>query len=109
MDMDDYRTELVMSMTKAKKIATENICRAQRKQKAFYDRHSGDAKYKVGMVYMPRDVSGKRRKIARPYHGPYRFLSVTPTNAEVQLIKSPTDPSLFVAISRLQPDMSDTS
>ena len=37
------------------------------------------------MVYMPGDVSGKKWKIARPYHGPYRILSVTPTNAEVQL------------------------
>ena len=61
---------------------------------------------------MPRDVSGKKWKIARPYHGPYRILSVTPTNAKVQLIKHPTDPSLFVAISQLQrcyPEMADTS
>ena len=71
LDMDDCRTELMMSMTKAKKIAMENICWADRKQKEFYDWHSGDAKYKVGegvMVYMPRDVSDKKWKIARPYH-----------------------------------------
>ena len=63
LDMDDYHTELVMSMAKAKKIAMESICRPQRKQMEFYGRHSGDAKYKVGegfMVYMPRDVSGKK-------------------------------------------------
>ena len=68
--MDDYRTELVMSMAKAKKIALENICRAQRKQKEFYDRHSGETTYHVGervMVYMPGTVSGKRWKIVRPY------------------------------------------
>ena len=85
-------------MAKAKKIALENICRAQRKQKKFYDRHSGEAKYQVGervMVYMPGEVSGKKWKIARPYHGPYRILSVTPTNAEVQLIESPAEPSLW--------------
>ena len=47
-DMDDYRTELVVSMAKAKRIALENICQAQHKQKEFYDRHSGEAKYLVG-------------------------------------------------------------
>ena len=114
-DVDDYRTELVMSMAKAKKIALENICRAQRKQKQFYDRHAGEAKFKVGervMVYMPGEVSGNKWKIARPYHGPYRILSVTPTNADVQLVENQGEPALFVAISRLRrcyPELPDTS
>ena len=103
--MDDYRTELVVSMAKAKRIALENICQAQHKQKEFYDHHSGEAKYLVGemvMVYMPGDVSGKKWKLAKPYHGHYRILSVTPTNAEVQLVENPGEPSLFVALSRLR-------
>ena len=114
-DMDDYRTELVMSMAKAKKIALENICRAQRKQKEFYDRHSGETTYHVGervMVYMPGTVSGKRWKIARPYHGPYRVINITPTNAEVQLVENPVEPSIFVALSRLRrcyPELPNTS
>ena len=64
------------------------------------------------MVYMPGDVSGKSWKLARPYHGPFRILSVTPTNAEVQLIEKPEEPSLFVALSRLRrcyPEMTDAS
>ena len=64
------------------------------------------------MVYMPGDVSGKKWKITRLYHGPYRILSVTPTNAEVQLIENPGEPSLFVALSRLRrcyPELPDTS
>ena len=96
-DMDDYKTELVVSMAKANKIALENIRQAQRKQKEFYDHHSGESSYRVGervMVYMPGEVSGKRWKIARPYHGPYRVLSPTPTNAEVRLIENPSEPSL---------------
>ena len=44
----------------------------------------------------------KSWKLARPYHGPFRILSVTPMNAEVQLIEKPGDPSLFVAIDRLR-------
>ena len=60
------------------------------------------SKIRVGdrmMVYMPGDVAEKDWKLARPYHGPYR---VTPTNAEVRLIEKPSDPTLFVAISRLR-------
>ncbi len=34
------------------------------------------------MMYMP---SGKDRKLARPDHGPYRVLNITPTNDEVVL------------------------
>ena len=30
----------------------------------------------------------KDRKLARPYHGPFRIVHLTPTNAEVQLINS---------------------
>ena len=115
MDMEDYRTELLVSLAKAKKIVLENIRHAQAKQKEFYDRHAGNPQYRVGervMVYMPGDVSGKSWKLARPYHGPFRILSLTPTNAEVQLIEKAGDPSLFVALSRLRrcyPEMTDAS
>ena len=51
---------------------------------------------------MPGDVSGKDWKLARPYHGPYRIISLTPTNAEVQLVEKPSDPTLFIAIGRLR-------
>ena len=54
------------------------------------------------MVYMPGDVSGKSWKLVRPYHGLFRILSVIPTNAKVQLIEKPEEPSLFVALSRLR-------
>ena len=53
------------------------------------------------MVYMPKEVSGKDRKLARPFHGPFRVVSLTQTNAEVQLVVRPEDPPLFVAIDRL--------
>ena len=36
-DMEDYRTEFLVSLAKAKKIALENIRQAQAKQKEFYD------------------------------------------------------------------------
>ena len=104
-DMEDYRSEFLLSLAKAQKLALENIRKAQSKQKEFYDRASENPKYRIGdrvMTYMPGDITGKDWKLARPYHGPYRIISLTPTNAEVQLIERPSDPTLFVAISRLR-------
>ena len=104
-DMEDYRSEFLISLGKAQKLALENIRKAQEKQKQYYDRASENPKYRIGdrvMVYMPGDVAGKDWKLARPYHGPFRIVSVTPTNAEIQLIERPSDSTLFVAISRLR-------
>ena len=53
------------------------------------------------MVHMPAELQGKDHKLARPYHGPYRVLKVTPNNAEVSLVSKPSDPSIFVALSRV--------
>ena len=63
-------------------------------------------------MYMPHDTTGRDRKLARPYHGPYRIVSVTPTNAEVKLIDRVEEPSIFVAVSRLRrcyPEQPDAS
>ena len=68
--------------------------------------------YRVGervMVCMPGDVSGKTWKLARPYHGLFRILSLTPTNAEVQLIENPGDPSLLSRLMRCYPEMTNAS
>ena len=56
----------------------------------------------IRLWYMPAAVQGKDHKLARPYHGPYRVLTVTPTNAEVRLISDPTASSIFVALSRVR-------
>ena len=36
------------------------------------------------MVFMPGDVTGKDRKLAWPYHGPFTVIHLTPNDAEVQ-------------------------
>ena len=104
-DMEDYRAELLVNLKTARELALVNIKEAQQKQKTAYDHHSSSSVYKVGdrvMVYMPKEVSGKDRKLARPFHGPFRVVSLTQTNAEVQLVVRPEDPPLFVAIDRLR-------
>ena len=64
------------------------------------------------MVHMPHEANGKAAKLARPYFGPYRILSLTPTIAEVRLVDQPDDSSMFISLSRVQPcyaELSDQS
>ena len=115
LDAEDYRTELVLKLSNAWSIAKEKIERAQDHQKLQYDKHTRRSEIQVGdrvMVFMPSKVQGKDRKLARPYHGPYRVLNVTPTNAEVTLIDRPRNPSIFVSLTRVRrcyDDMDDHS
>ena len=51
---------------------------------------------------MPTETKGEKRKLARPFHGPFRVLTVTPTNAEVRLVNDPTAASIFVALDRVR-------
>ena len=104
-DVEDYRTELVTKLKTAWEIAKERIKGAQDAQKVQYDRHARKASIRVGdraMVYMPSSVQGKERKLARPYHGPYWVLKVTPTNVEVSLIDHPQEPPIFVSLNRVR-------
>ena len=94
-------------MANAQKCARQQIEESQKKQKLFYDHKSTDpeSNYHVGdcvMVYMPSEATCKNRNLVRPYHGPYRIVAVTPTNAEVKLIEQVSQPSIFVAIDRLR-------
>ena len=61
------------------------------------------------MTYMPSAVQGKNWKLARPFYGPYRILSLTPTNAEIRLVDKLNDPPIFVSLSRLRPCYSELS
>ena len=114
-DVDDYKSEFVQGLSDAWKVAKEHIQSAQSRQKKTYDRHAKPPRYKVGdrvMVHMPHEATGKAAKLAWPYFGPYRILSVTPTNAEVRLIDKPDESSIFISLSRIRPcyaELSDTS
>ena len=57
------------------------------RQKYQHDRQARSHKHQVGnrvFIYQPSAVQGKTRKFARPFHGPYRILELTPTNASVR-------------------------
>ena len=61
--------------------------------------------FRVGervFVFMPAEKTGKNRKFARPYHGPYRVLEVTESNAKVVRVDHPDGTSIYVSPSRLR-------
>ena len=50
------------------------------------------------MVHMSRESTGKAAKVVRPFFGPYRVISATPTSVKVRLIDRPGEPTIFVAL-----------
>lgn len=114
-DADDYRHELTECLTTAWRVAKEQIAGAQDRQKQAYDKNANDHNFRVGdrvMIYMPAEATGKLRKFARPYHGPFRVLSVTPTNIEARLVDDTRADPIFVAVNRVRPcspEFPDTS
>lgn len=103
-DIDDYKSELMVNLSQAWKLARDNIKVAQKYQKIQYDKKTHKANLKVGdqvMVLMSTEAKGEKRKLARPFHGPFRVLTVTPTNAEVRLVDDPKAAPIFVALDRV--------
>ena len=70
-DISDYREELVLSLSEARKEAHRAICKAQKRYKAQHDKRTHDVKMKLGdwvLIYFPAEDSGKQRKLSRPWH-----------------------------------------
>ena len=73
-DVDTYKGEIAIKFNEAWDLAQNNIKRAQRHQKAYYDKQSKPPRFKVGdrvFVYMPAAKATKAYKFARSLHGPY--------------------------------------
>ena len=81
-DVDTYKGEMAIKFNKAWDLAQNNIKRAQKHQKAYYDKQSKLPRFKVGdrvFVYMPAAKATKAYKFARPLHGPYRIIGQSDT------------------------------
>ena len=76
-DVADYREELVLSLSSARKLAAAHIRTAQNRCKAVYDRRVRGRQHQVGdwvLLRFPQEESGRQRKLSRPWHGPYRVV-----------------------------------
>ena len=52
-------------------------------------------------MLIPTEAKGEKRKLARPFHGPFQVLTITPTNAKVRLVDDPKAAPIFVARDRV--------
>ena len=50
---------------------------------------------------MPSDTTGKQRKLALPYHGPYRVVDVTDNNVSIQPVDKPDESPILVNMDRV--------
>ena len=105
--VEEYREELMISLTSARDLAAESIRKAQERYKRTYDRRatytttplrSGD----WVLVHMPQDEAGPLRKLSRPWHGPYRVVPVSDPDALLTKVYFPQDKTIQVNQSRVR-------
>ena len=71
LDLDDYKTTLITSLSQAWQLAKDNIEKAQMRHKVHYDHKPKETKFQVGdcvLVHMPAEMQGTQRKLSRPSH-----------------------------------------
>ena len=103
-DLDDYRIELVAGLSEAWQLAQSEIKKAQKHQKKQHDKKAKDETFNVGdrvMIFMPHETTGKRRKLALPYHGPYRVMDVHLNGLTVKPVDRPGDNPIRVNVDRV--------
>ena len=103
-DVDDYREELMLSLSSARDVATQSIRKAQERYKQYHDKKATWTEFKLGqwvLVRFPQEESGRQTKLSRPWHGPYRIISQDDPDLTVQMVYFPDDGPIQVHQSRV--------
>ena len=104
--LEDYREELVVSLSSARNLAAEMIQKAQTRYKLYYDKQARGTQIRIGawvLVHFPHEESGRNRKLSKPWHGPYRVISMNDTNLTCTKVYFPQHGELNVHQSRVCP------
>ena len=75
--LEDYREELMVSISSARNLAAEMIQKAQTKYKSYNDQNARKTHIRVGdwvLVRFPHEESGRNRKLSKPWHGPSGYI-----------------------------------
>ena len=100
-DFDDYKSTLLREMSAAWSRAQDCVEKAQIRQKRLYnlsERVVGDRVF----VFMPAKKTGHMRKLACPFHGPYRVIEVYPNGLDVHLVDKPGSPLIRVTMQHVR-------
>ena len=101
-EVQDFRSEMVMGISQAWKLARENIEQAQKYQKSQHDKHAKDPNFKLGdrvFVHMPAEKRGKAYKFARTFHGPFRVVELLENGVRVVPVDKPQESPVRVALN----------
>lgn len=104
-EVQDFRSEMVMGISQAWKLAKENIEQAQKYQKSQHDKHAKDPNFKLGdrvFVHMPAEKRGKAYKFARTFHGPFRVVELLENGVRVVPVDKPQESPIPVALNRVR-------
>ena len=105
-EVSDYREEIILSLSTARKLAAESIRTVQAQYKRMYDKLSRETDYQLGgwvLVYFPQEETRKRSKLSRPWHGSYRIIERRDPDVTVVKVYAPQDGKLHVHKSRVVP------
>ena len=104
-DVDTCKGEMAIKFNIAWDLAQNNIKRAQKHQKAYYDKQSKPPRFKVGdrvFVHMPTAKATKAYKFARSLHGPNTIIQQSDTGVVVHPIDKPQAEPMRVAYNRIR-------
>lgn len=109
-DLGSYREELMLSLSPARELAVASIQEAQRSYKSQYDKRANTVDFRLGdwvFVRFPEEETGKKRKLSRPWYGPFRVIARHDPNLTVRKVYFPEDSPKTVHQLRvcLSPDM----
>ena len=103
-DITDYRQEMILALSNARKLAADSIQEAQKRYKRNYDHTSRTTTYQLGewiLIRFPQEESGANRKLARPWHGPYRVRDSSDTGVTAVKVYFPDEAPIQVHQSRV--------
>ena len=89
MELREYGARLHYRMSNAWELARGMVKKAQSRQKKQYDRKNRPPNFAEGdrvFLLKPAEQTGELRKLARPYHGPYRIITMDTNTASIRRV-----------------------
>lgn len=102
-ELSSYREEMILSLSTARNAAAKRIQKSQKKNKDYYDRRATHTSYRLGdwiLIRFPAKETGARKKLSRPWHGPYRVISKNGPDVTATKVYFPTESQIQVHMSR---------
>ena len=105
-NLKEYGIEVHAKLSAAWELARKSVKQAQKRQKDHYDRHAMPTlPFREGervFLYKPEERTGEARKLARPFHGPYRVQELGTNTAAIMHVDQPEEEPMLVSLDRLR-------